>query len=315
MTREVTVADQSSRLIPLAAVIAPGSLVVTSDRRQNSTIIGVPQLSYDWQAYGQYTYDPDHAASQLVAASTPLRRVAMTATTSSQITSMQPLFQNYTYEQQFYAPALRCFGANATLINNMTASLNINIAVEQYLQFLAFTPNYLLDLSGPANGTDWESSDLYSGMDEVSQDVYRLFVVPYSNITSSDLNNTIECNLQNASYTAQIAFQNGVQSIELPQVDLLHDVAPTNEVGINATSLTNVTSGESMRASYTNIMLAFSKILAGYSQESHYGGTTTSYSYFDMTSIDWSTRQSSEKGLEQLFRNITLSVLSVPDLT
>ncbi len=67
---------------------------------------------------------------------------------------MQPVFQNYTYERRLFAPALQRFGANESFINNMTTSLDLGFATSETLQFLAFTLDYKLDLSGPSNATD-----------------------------------------------------------------------------------------------------------------------------------------------------------------
>ncbi|KAJ9640699.1 hypothetical protein H2204_003328 [Knufia peltigerae] len=307
-------------LIPLAAIIAPGSLLVTFEARHNTTNVKVPQYAFNYAAYGQYDgFDPQTGAAYLVEASIPLRRVTMSTATSGQISPMQAVFQNYTYNQQFHAPALRCFGANGTIITNLTTSLDQAFAVEEYLRFLAFTPNSALDLSAPTNITKWEDSTLYSGMDTVSEDVFRLFVVPNTNDTNSNLNQTVECNLQNASYTALFNFTNGRQSAHVSQVDMLNEVAPMTEVGGEADYLQRGGGGvspfNSTKAGYVGVMLAFTRLLVGYGQESHYGGSTTTFSSFDMTSVNWTTMDSSIQGLEQLFQNMTLSVLSVPTLT
>jgi len=141
-------------------------------------------------------------------------------------------------------------------------------------------------------------------MDGASQDVFWMFIVPKATTTESNVEETIECNLQYASR-------------KLSQVDLLNEVAPVTEVGPHGAyeETGDVSQSDSVKASYTSIMLAFIRLLVGYGQDSHYGDSSTAYTSFDITSVNWTTRGSAVEDLENLFRNITLSVLSVPDLT
>ncbi|KAL6249931.1 hypothetical protein RBB50_002232 [Rhinocladiella similis] len=71
------------RLIPLAAIIAPGSLLVTSEARHNTTTVKIPQYAFNYATYGQYDgFDSQTGSAYLVEASIPLRRVSMSTATS-----------------------------------------------------------------------------------------------------------------------------------------------------------------------------------------------------------------------------------------
>jgi hypothetical protein len=70
---------------------------------------------------------------------------------------------------------------------------------------------------------------------------------------------------------------------------------------------------QAQRISYQAIMDSFGRLLAGYEWWRD-GFVVTQSSSWNMMSIDWTTRDGAQKGVEQLFENITLSMLGTPSL-
>ena len=65
---------------------------------------------------------------------------------------------------------------------------------------------------------------------------------------------------------------------------------------------------------YSSIMQAFGKLLVGYASSNTYTVSTVStYTSWDMMNINWAEGPAVQSGLESLFQNLTLSLLSNDD--
>lgn len=62
-------------------------------------------------------------------------------------------------------------------------------------------------------------------------------------------------------------------------------------------------------------MGAFDKLVVGYQMLDVFSGLTTARTAFPIMSIDWNGGEAAARGLQQLFQNITLSILSEGRLT
>lgn len=114
-----------------------------------------------------------------------------------------------------------------------------------------------------------------------------------------------ECDLGNASYSVDFNFK---------YPELKHSVHMTewvNMVMAYTPSRELVDAEENSILSYCAVMDAFGKTLVGRSlHNNRYSGTSESFTSRSMMKIDLDREEPVRTGLEQLFQNITLSLLS-----
>lgn len=117
--------------------------------------------------------------------------------------------------------------------------------------------------------------------------------------------NVTECVLHNATYTIDFSFQYPNETRKVAISDWLNTVAIANIP----------TEREEASVSYLAIMEALGKMLVGNATHSHYGSYTDHLTNWRLFEIDWSDGEAVRGGLESLFQNITLSLLSDSGLT
>jgi hypothetical protein len=110
-----------------------------------------------------------------------------------------------------------------------------------------------------------------------------------------------ECLLYNATYSVDFAFQFPGQSRDLRIVNWLNPVATMTRSNPDT---------EPAVMSYTAIMDAFGKMLGGTSTKSRFGDQKTYLTSANVLDVDWSSGEAVARDLEQMFQNITLSLLS-----
>jgi hypothetical protein len=117
-----------------------------------------------------------------------------------------------------------------------------------------------------------------------------------------------ECLLYNATYSVDFTFEYPSQTLKPQITNWLNPVAL-----IPYSEKTSVHTGPAV-VSYLSIMDAFGKMLVGQSIRNDYGvAVDTPMVYLTSSkilNIDWASGEAVTRGLEQLFQNITLSLLS-----
>jgi len=247
----------------------------------------------------------------LVSGDSRIYRLAYHAGASNQPVPLESTFANETYHLDFEGPAVKCMPANDSLVYNITIEYG--------------TPSQ--GASGnPTESLSWVAGDLPSEvvsekvagtLDMTSTDAARLFVMTNTGTWSETLNaamsgqsyswrrvNVTECLLRNASYSVDFVFNYPGQSRDIRITNWLNPVATiTQSTRPNADR-------EPAVVSYNAIMDAFGKMLVGTSTESHYGADIAYLTSSKILNSDWSSGDAVARGLEQLFQNITLSILS-----
>jgi len=292
----------------IITVISPGFLTVQPLPSTDITELQVPQPYFNMTNFGTRQ---SSGGQSLVSGDSRIYKLAYHAGASSQPVPLESTFANETYHLDFEGPAVKCMSANDSVVYNIT------IDHGTVLQASSGNPVELLS---------WVAGDVPSEvvrekgahtLDMTSADAARLFVMTntgnWSETLGADSNgmpyqyrkvNVTECLLYNATYSVHFAFKFPGQSRDLRIVNWLNPVA-------TITDLTRPNPDtEPAVVSYTAIMDAFGKMLVGTSTKSHYGADKAYLTSSKILNIDWSSGDAVARGLEQLFQNITLSLLS-----
>lgn len=252
-------------------------------------------------------------------------RLAYQAASSAQPVPIEAAHQNETYHLRFLGPAVRCAAAsNDTLLYEMSVTAHSQLMFFSYMSWVL--PAEKMLGPKPDNKDQDLGTDLVFGyvLDSWSEDAARIFIMTNNgddNITVGDrtndtkfdpselslpLVNLTECLLYNATYDVDFSFRFPRQSRQV-SISAWH-----NTISIRDLTDSPKEPRERAAASYLAIMNAFGKLLVGYQELDMFSGLTTARTAFPILSIDWND---AARGLEQLFQNITLSILSEGTLT
>ncbi len=262
------------RCIPIASLITPATLSVKSVMQVGSQMANVStlQIAQAGQYFNfAYTVPYQGQASQNVKVhSTPrtiLDRLAVATATTGLILSVPAPFINATYQQDFYGPYVQCQTANSTIAHQVDmAAERAEMALDPSIQevsneYFAFVPA-LVNISGLSLESGVQVANLsdVNGALNASNQLWMKFLryppdVTILNITDKAYPYYLSCELYNASYQVNFSWVNGIQSISLPEPEVV-DVVPYPTYG------SSVTAYEESSA-YSAFMWAMSNQLVG----------------------------------------------------
>jgi hypothetical protein len=321
----------TERLLPLSAVITPATINVVARNDITNISSTVPQLYYDPNNYDNLQTT---ALLAYIGPSPDTQRTSFGSAMTANILSIAQAQPNMTYSLDFFGPAIRCDHADEGLINAVYDSyMDIYTGVEDEYRYMAWVPQVADDpgnLSTAFKTNPSGSTDESFTLDVVSPDAAHLYIIPNTSvsgpmyvggipITSDDMHygyqDLLDCKLYNASYKVLFNFTFPTQSVMVGARDLVNPVNVSTNIASWYSS--DVSGGrnthEAQRISYQAIMDSFGRLLVG--QEWWRDGfVTTIESSWKMMNIDWTTRDGAQKGVEQLFQNITLSMLGTNSL-
>lgn len=302
-----------NRTIPFAAVVTPGSLTVEPLKSVSTVQSHVPQPAYNATYFGNITYE-----SNYVTAGAMIYKLAYNTAAAGQPVALSFEHQNETYSLTFDGPAVKCFSAAAPLIRNATLEYNSASTGGVVYQYVSWVPGQERAVSVIGDAS------FDTTLDETDGEVASIFVMtstgdwnnttPYllsDNVTDyAMVLNVTECQLYNATYEVDFVFQYPNQTRTVSISKWLNPMQPpTDHLGFHYEA-----SDATMSSwlSYLCMMQAFGKLLVGYSTTSQYDSYTSfaHYTSWEIMDIDWSKGLAVQAGLESLFQNLTLSMLS-----
>jgi hypothetical protein len=263
-----------------------------------SVDLPVPQLSYNSSTWA--TIGPFSSSDQFWSASADVQRAGFAAATGDAPVGALHAYDNETYHLDFYSPAIQCSTANNTVLDGVEKTAKGHTGSGGHYAYSSWvgdddhgflTENLTL-------GSTWKSLDVDS------TDASRIFVFSALGGVFS-YRNVSECLLYNASYSVDFSIQNGNSIATLQQLTL-HE---------KLTSLDRLRSHDlfnyqySLQYSYQAVMDVFGKLLVGYGYAQN-SGTQVYYSSFQRTYVNWNELEKTQRDLETLFQNITLSMFS-----
>jgi hypothetical protein len=311
-------------LLPIAAVVTPAAINVVG-REDSTTSLGSPaQLYLDPLAYGNLN---TVAVARYIGPSPDTLRTAYGSAMTGRVLDIPQTQPNMTYNLSFIAPALRCDHGDDALISQVNASYHRHLmGIENEYHYIAWAPTDAED----RGNLSFATGENIETLDTVSTDGAHLFIIPNTTVTGPirvggmlltpedshfGYQDILDCKLYNASYKAAFNFTFPTQQVTVDTVDFLNPVnvsEDTAEWQYQEGSEYDL-ARQAQRISYQAIMESFGRLLAGYEWWRD-GFVVTQASSWNMMSIDWTTREGAQKGVEQLFENITLSMLSTPSL-
>ena len=176
-----------------------------------------------------------------------LTRLAVATAGTGQILSLPAPFINATYQQNFYGPYVQCQTANSTIANQVDlAAERAEMALDPSIrevsnEYFAFVPA-LVNLSGVPLDAGVQVANLsgVNGAPNASNQLWMKFPryppdVTIPNVTDEADPYYLSCELYNASYQVNFSWVNGIQSISMPEPEVVAVVAyPTNGSSITA---------------------------------------------------------------------------------
>ena len=312
-----------TRLLPFAAVVTPGSIVVEPTAHVQSMMLKVPQYSYN---FSNYAVVEGAGGNGFLGSSTELGRIAVAAATSGQVLQIPSAYPNESYVLDFFAPAIKCELDNQVR-DTMTKATIIgpdNHSDKQYL-FASWiaddtirgalgTPPYDFNTIG-----DWET--IGGGVNQSIDSRLQLHVLAYPGVAPSGGNAEVyQCLFHNASYRASFNFQYPLQDVKAKSVDLHEPLEVATTLGVANLIDRGQDAGTieimSRSLAYAGMIDAFGSVMVGAARHSQYGANTLlGGTRYAQTKIDWTNVNTTINTIERLFQNITLSMLSSSQLT
>ena len=324
---ELNPTNDISRILPFAAVVTPGTLSVETLPYTYDADFPVLQIAYPadldsgWYAgdgnpdqgdgnLDQYTdpgddgedsegYNPELGPVYYGPGIPQLSRLAFAAVVSAQIVPMKSDFANQTYVANFVGPALRCADANATITSSAT-----DFARENLLEYLSWIgdimpwtqvgnlteQNYMFNTTIP----DVYDEDLEGDTESNN----TLWVVSLGGPEY----NVKECQLWNATYDAEFTFEN------FEQTTTLHALTYEGPILSISSADPDEIEGNLQNDLPKAILSAFGSLMVGMQLKEDSGLSHTSN--FELLNVNFTNPEKLNKGLEEVFVNITLSLLS-----
>jgi hypothetical protein len=291
----------------IITVISPGFFTVQTLPATNMTQLQVPQPYFHTANFGALQ---GGVASDLLSGDARIYKLAYHAGASGQPVLLASTFQNETYHLDFEGPAVKCTSASDSLVNSVTIEYGTAFGIYvNPIDFIFWAAGNELSLV--------MNREEAATLDMTSSDAARLFVMTNTgNWTKARSStsyvyrqvNVTKCLLYNATYSVDFTFEYPSQTLK-PQITNW-----LNPVALIPYYKRPTANTEPAVVSYLSIMDAFGKMLVGNSIRNDYGvAVDTSMVYLTSSkilNIDWASGEAVARGLEQLFQNITLSLLS-----
>ncbi|CAG7558758.1 unnamed protein product [Fusarium equiseti] len=321
--------------LPLIAVIAPATLSIEISSETNVTISDsyIPSIDYDrilW--FGNWVESGISVSPHVIKTLLPVASLGS-------ILPIAAPFPNSSYSLDFYGPTLLCdTPENDSFREAIERLINNDRRMDTYLRYVSFVPVSENKSSSASEEGQWYGyaiEGLHNVLD--SSQVYWTPALDYTaNVTdwnpggnpatfyvltpdgpSGRANKIIECQLYNATYSVGITFDNGLQDIKYKTERL------------NGVSVYDARDCFSQPASHCNPVTAYLTLMAamgdmligtqregGVTYRSRIGQTVLIDSpdmhmpYYDEKPKSMIGNLSMPDALEQLFENVTISLLS-----
>jgi hypothetical protein len=283
----------------LSAIVTPGALSVEPLRLMNTTKLQVPQPLYNFTNYGSAS-----GYTNLLSESASLTKLLAYTASSQNPVQLDSAFQNQTYNLIFNGPALKCQSASEATIRN---SSYIYTPAGSFVQFASWLPaNQSLGLGRDPSCTGPNAARIFV-MTNIDQSSAPTIGRGPDGFVHSRVNVT-ECLLYNVTYDVDFTFRypNQTHRARISAWLNPYDAPGSTRSGFGGD---NTTAGDS----YMAMMSAFDNLLVG-TASIDVTGRDIQLTRWDLVTVDWSRAEAVQRGLESLFQNFTLSLLSDPGL-
>ncbi|KAI9765995.1 MAG: hypothetical protein M1840_007002 [Geoglossum simile] len=311
-------------LIPLSAVITPSTLTVRPSPSPGERPDTMPIPGINFTKSGNFC--DVEGIGRFFSASPGIKRLGLSVAVQGTVLNIPPIAPNMSYTLRFFGPAVKCPNANETVtqqINSAATGLSISPSVRPYI---AFTPsrNFTADIRSALGTNAYLTTP--PAFDFFSTDYARLYVVTPSSIEKQY--KASECGLYNASYEVDFRFDNGIQQLNVRNFRYLNGIPYLTDVDYLTSKNKTLVELETQHISYQAIMDSLGNILVGNCMQPASAPPTGRYTQILSTALVntkeirrmeqmvgahfdfWQRNFSLAEGIEELSRNITLSLFS-----
>jgi len=231
------------RCIPISSLITPATLNVETVLQTESSMFNVstldisqagPYFNYAFVVPGQN--DTNHL--KYLGSRTIITRLTVATASTGQILRLPVPFTNATYEQTFFGPFVQCQDANTTVASQIDAAAKRRtLAIDPSIQevsneYFAFVPA-LSDSNWNLSSSDVKIANLTdaNGVLNASNQLWLRFprYQTNHNITQLPDPHYLSCKLHNTSYRVRFSWVNGIQSLDILDMDVGDPIVyPTN---------------------------------------------------------------------------------------
>jgi hypothetical protein len=264
-------------------------------------------------------------------ASPGVKRLGLAVAIQGSILNIAPVAPNVSYTQRFFGPTIHCPDANETAVQQInSAATGLGITPDNH-PYIAFVPSGNvsadLELVVGANrvGTPPPVFDF------VSTDYARIFVAVSRSALEQDQYQISECGLYNTSYEVDFRFDNGIQLLDIRNFTYLNGIPYLTDIGYITSNNQTIVEVEQQHLSYQAIMESLGNILVGNCVQPASAPLSGQFTQILSTVLvnaqeihqiellfgagqdtSWGRNFTLAEGIEELSRNITLSLLSSP---
>jgi len=237
-------------------------------------------------------------------------RNVLGVSTGGRILPIPPPGINLTYTTKFWAPAYKCGPVDRTTQQSFDIQWRAANAglTYVYVAWVPFAKSFVISNFTTVNTTVLTTLDLVSGNETL------LYVFAYGPVGSGNTT-LVVCSLYNSSYSVDFTFEAGAQNFAV-NIGNYENIISS---GRNE-SLSRFSAPEALQKTkaYYSIADAFNRIIVGGISLNHYGSRGTIKTLIESTSINNTLFGATNRSLvplavEELFHNVTLSMLSFPD--
>jgi len=326
---------RKNRCIPISAVITPGSLSVNLVQRQYNISAFIPSTNFS---------DPTGFVTSLVLSEVPdgtqkktvlarasiapsplLSRIVSTTATGGAILPITPLEPNSSYVYSFNGPSIRCMPADLRAMQDIQQTMNYDKSGR--IRYAAiYDPGILGDTCSIYVGLAYKTIT-QNGTYSLCSPNGGCMVdhVQETKLDDPEYGQAFSCELYNTSFTMNVTFQNSRQMFGIQKLEYLN---PVSCMPLTLPVSDSQPPGE-WKASYT-VFAAMGDMLIGNITKNRGSGfeefspvswdtkilQTTLIGSSDFASMNITNRPNGvysgplARGIEELSRNITLSLLS-----
>jgi hypothetical protein len=308
-------------------------------------MVAVAQLDFNRSSYTQFRQNEDSIHYDYTAPQYLLDKVSRATAAGGEILPAPAPAVNSTYDYDFYGPSLSCQDASKQVLSDFSSAVSLPSSTTYY--YIAWAPsssNTTTDLQYNLENTFSGANTL-----DHTNNPAALFIasrpVPPQNELPSDDWTLLQCSLLNTSYAVTFTNQNGIQTANITKSDQLEGVAAITSIAIDNPTKDISPHGWQRTIAYQSILDAFGRLLIGSIAQKTVGylnvWTTAATSVMSTSlsqttelydiltnvrnmaivipgvcDVDYDSNLVDKSALplayavEQLFRNITLSLLS-----
>ena len=226
-------------------------------------MVAVAQLDFNRSSYAQFSQNPDYIHYGYTAPQYLLDKVTRATAAGGEILPAPAPAVNSTYDYDFYGPSLSCRDASKQVLSDFSSVMSLqSLVTYYYIAWAPSSSNTTSDLQHNLETTFSGGNTLDHTNNTAVLFIASRPVPPQYKLPSDDWA-LLQCSLVNTSYAITFTNQNGIQTANITKSDKLEGVAAITGIAINS-STKDISPHDWQRTiAYQSILDAFGRLLVG----------------------------------------------------